>query len=72
MNYIVIEIQTNGGTTSHIVTAHSTRESAESKFHQVLAAAAVSSVEDHAAVLIAQNGTVVRTEHYTHAPAVEE
>lgn len=72
MNYIVIELQTTAGSTTHIVTAHSTRESAEAQFHTVLAAAAVSSVEDHAAVMIAQNGAVVRTEHYTHAPAVEE
>ena len=72
MNYIVIELQTNGNTTSNIVTAHTSRDAAEQKFHTVLAAAAVSSVEDHAAVMIAQNGTVVRTEHYTHAPAAEE
>lgn len=69
MNYIVIELQTTGGTTAHIVTAHATRAEAEQKFHQILAAAAVSAVEDHAAVMLAQNGAVVRTEHYTHEAA---
>ena len=29
MNYIVIELQTTGGTTAHIITAHATRAEAE-------------------------------------------
>lgn len=66
MNYIVIELQTTNGSTANIVTSHATRESAEAKFHQILASAATSSVETHAAVLLAEDGRSVRAEHYIH------
>ena len=66
MTYIVIELQTNGGTTANIVTTYNTREEAESKFHTILAAAAVSNVEIHAAVILAPDGFQIAHEAYTH------
>ena len=71
MTYIVIELQTTNGSTSHIITTHTDRNSAESKFHTILAAAAVSQVEEHAALILTHDGRMVRNEVYRH-PAQEE
>ena len=65
--YIVVEIQTYAdGNVGHIVTTHSSLNEAESKFHQVLAAAAISSVTKHAAILMREEGFPLRHECYTH------
>ena len=69
--YIVIELQTNGGQTANIVTAHADLNSAESQYHSILASAAVSSVEIHAAVLISDEGFPLKNECYKHTPSVE-
>ena len=51
--YVVVELQTmNDGTVANLVTQHETREEAESKFHSVLAAAAVSGLPVHGSVLM--------------------
>ena len=70
MTYIVIELQTNNGTTANIVTTHATREEAESKYHTVLAAAAVSNVEIHAATILTPDGFQLMSQSYNH-PAAE-
>ena len=69
--YIVLEIQKNGDAMAHLVSQHDTLQEAESKFHQVLAAAAVSSVDKHSAVLIEENGALLRTECYEHREATD-
>ena len=67
MKYITIEIQTNAdGTVGTIVTPHDTRNAAESTFHTILAAAAVSELPCHAAVLITSEGYPVAYESYKH------
>lgn len=66
MNYIVIELQTTGGTTSLPTNTYSDRNQAESKFHEILKYAAVSQVEDHAAVMLTEDGRLVRQESYKH------
>lgn len=72
--YIVIELQKVNGQVANIVTAHDTLNDAESKYHAVLSAGAVSSVEIHSAVLISEEGFPMRHECYKHdaVPAVEE
>lgn len=51
MSYIVLEMQTNNGTTAIVPPfVYTNQKEAESKFHAVLAAAAVSNVEEHTAV----------------------
>ena len=65
--YFVIELQTNGGSTAHLVTSHATREAAESKYHTVLAAAAVSSVEKHAAIIVSEEGFPIMHQCYIHS-----
>ena len=69
--YIVIEIQT-ATTTATIVTQHDTLQAAESKFHQILAAAAISSVPVHSAVLMTDKGAWLRSECYEHPAEAEE
>lgn len=67
IKYLVIEIQTNAdGTVGNIVTAHDTRNAAESAFHSVLAAAAVSNLPMHAAVLLASDGSLIDSRCYEH------
>ena len=69
--YIVIEIQ-NSGTVATIVNQYADKNAAESKFHQILASAAVSSVPVHSAVLMTDRGVWLRSESYEHpAPAQE-
>lgn len=67
MTYVVVELQTNDeGQVANLVTQHATREEAESKYHAVLSAAAVSSVAYHAAVLMTNTGHVHETKCYHH------
>lgn len=71
MNYIVMELQTDA-VTATLVNQYGDRAAAESKFHTVLAAAAVSAVPVHAAVLMTEEGFVLRNECYKHTPAPVE
>lgn len=65
--YIVIEIQTNAdGTVGTIVTQWNDRNQAESKFHNILAYAAGSALPVHSAVLLTNDGLLLRNESYTH------
>lgn len=65
MAYIVIELQT-WDQTAYLVTQHDTKNDAESKYHQVLAAAAVSAVPVHSAVMLTDEGIWLRSECYKH------
>ena len=64
--FVVIELQENGDTLQNLVTAHTTLREAESKYHTVLAAAAVSTVPVHSAVLLSGSGNVIKNESYRH------
>ena len=66
MNYLVIEIQTTGNVTAHIATSFDNQPQAESKFHQILAAAAVSQLDVHAAVILNEFGAIVAQGYYEH------
>lgn len=67
MKYILIELQTSAdGTVGNIVTAYDSRDAAESAWHSALAAAAVSTLPVHAAVLINNGGEVVESRCYRH------
>ena len=71
--FIVIELQTTGAQTANIVTAYETQQAAEAKYHSILAAAAVSGVEIHAAAILSEEGFPLRNECYKHeaTPAEE-
>jgi len=64
MTYTVIELQ-NGVVGANVWT-YDNINAAENKFHSILAAAAISSVETHAAVLLNDTGFCVKHECYTH------
>ena len=64
--YIVIELQTSNGQTANIVTTKETKEEAMSSYHMILAAAAVSQVEYHTAVVMDEEGRYLARECYKH------
>ena len=65
--FIVIELQKSAnGQVANIVTAHETQAEAESKYHAVLSAAAVSNVPSHAAALLSEEGFSVANQCYRH------
>lgn len=63
--YIVIEIQTSNTVTT-LVNSYEDRNQAESKYHQILTAAALSSVPKHSAVLMNDVGQTIKNETYIH------
>ena len=68
MTYIVMEMQTSNGTTTIAPpVSFADRNQAESRFHSILASAAVSAVEEHAVVMLTGDGRLVRpSEVYRH------
>lgn len=66
-SYIIMEIQKDtNGNVSYIVNKNTTRNGAESVYHQILAAAAISNVYQHSAVLLTDTGVEVMHQSYTH------
>ena len=65
--FIILETQTNAnGTVSTIITQFSDKDQAESKYHQILASAAVSSLPKHTAFMLTDEGYVLKSECYRH------
>lgn len=62
MNYTVIELQ-NGVV---LYNTYTDRLQAEARYHTVLSFAAVSSVAVHTAMLVKDNGEVLKCESYSH------
>ena len=65
--FIVIEIQYNGTTAATIATSYQTKNEANAKYHTVLAAAAVSSLPVHSAIIIDETGHLIKSEFYRHS-----
>lgn len=63
--FIVMEIQ-KGASVSTIVNTYETRNEAEQKYHTVLAYAAVSSVPQHSAVMLDDDGSYIKSEVFVH------
>lgn len=67
MKYLVIEIQVNtDGTVGNLVYSYDARADAESKYHAVLSAAAVSTLPKHTAVIMDEDGAVLGSQCYRH------
>ena len=65
--FIVIELQTiNDSQVANIVNVYTEQKVAEQKYHTILAAAAVSSLPCHAAVMLDEKGRMIKSEYYTH------
>ena len=68
--YIILETQTyNDGTVGTLINSFSERNAAESKYHQVLAAAAISQLPRHCAFMLTDEGYTIKSEFYTHEQA---
>jgi hypothetical protein len=64
---IIIEIQhSNDGTNATLVNSYKDQATAEQKYHTVLAAAAVSNVDVHSAVIMDDTGNRIKGESYYH------
>lgn len=73
MNYIVIEMQTNAGTTAQLTTVHADYAHAEQQYHTILAAAAVSEIPLHSAAMLTERGNLVKYECYDRtAPETDD
>ena len=67
MLYVVVELQTyENGTVGTLVNNYDNREMAESKYHQILTSAAVSSIPCHSAVMMTNEGIILKSERYLH------
>lgn len=65
--YIVVECQTNpDGTVGVLTTSYDTRNAAESAYHTVLAAAAISALPAHSAIISTTEGSVLESRCYFH------
>lgn len=66
--YIVIELQTiNNESVANIVTTYTDKNVAESKYHDILRAAAVSALPCHSAVIVDEQGRTIKgPESYEH------
>lgn len=64
--FLVTEIQTVNGQTATINTAFDTLNEADHKYHTILAAAAISTVDVHAAVMYTNTGSYIKSEYYRH------
>lgn len=74
--FSIIELQTINDETVHIYQTAPTREEAMSKYHTVLASAAISDVDYHACVVLNEDGVSIARESYQHIeedlPSTEE
>lgn len=68
---IVQEIQTTNGTTALLPPrTYADRRQADSAYHAILSAAAISSVNYHTVMMYDELGNVIRKEYYEHPTVV--
>lgn len=71
--FVVVELQTyQDGTLGNLVYSFTDRSEAEQKYHLILAAAAVSSLPVHAAVMLSNDGHSLMYQNYRHNEPIEE
>lgn len=64
--YIVLEMQATGNEVGIITTSYENYNQASSKFHQIMAAAALSKVPTHSAVIIDEHCEIHESGMYEH------
>lgn len=65
--YIILEVQTNADSTvGTLITSYENQNEAESKYHTVLASAAISTLPKHTAFMLTDDGYVIKSECYKH------
>lgn len=72
MKYIVLEIQTNANDeVAPLLTSYNERSAAENKYYTILAAAALSELPVHSAMILTNLGTIVKSETFNRIPEPE-
>ena len=72
MKFIVVEIQTaQDGTVATLINSYDSRREAESRYHTILAAAAISTLPIHAAMLMTEHGKPIKYEAYDNEEAAQ-
>lgn len=70
MKYLILELQTNtDGTVGTLITQKDDLNQAQSTFYSILAAAALSQLPHHAAVLMTNEGIVLMFQDFCHEEA---
>ena len=64
--FAVLEIQKDGDTATPITTLFTDKGEAYNKYHTVLAAASVSDVPEHSAILVSEEGSYLFHEKFIH------
>ena len=64
--YTILELQTSNGQTDANVEYRQSKDEALSEYYKILAQAAVSTVQYHAAVVMDERGQYLARECYTH------
>lgn len=65
--YIVVELQANNeGKVANLVTSYNTLAEAQNKYFTILAAAAVSKVTTHSAVILDHCGNLIANDSFAH------
>lgn len=64
--YIVVELQKTGNQVGNFVYAFENKNEADSKFHAVMSAAAVSAIPVHSAILIDEQCNIYNSGVYEH------
>ena len=73
MKFVVIEIQKNlQGVISTLPYAFDEKKDAEAKYHQILSAAALTTLPCHAAVMLREDGIYLKSEAYSANVEPEE
>lgn len=71
--FVVIELQVNGdGSVGTIVNKYEKEADAESKYHTILAAAAVSKVPKHSAIILNDEAMIHSSHCYVHEDTTNE
>ena len=66
MNYIIIEQQTDKGTTAVLTQTKDNINEAEQAYHTALSYASVSTIDKHSATMLNENGQVLKYECFDH------
>lgn len=64
--YVVVEVQKTGGSVATLVNSYEDRNQAESKWHEILKYAAISSLEKHGAIIFTDDCVPVMYKSYEH------
>ncbi len=69
--FVVIELQKTGDQISNIVQSYTNQNEAESRFHAIMSAAAISSVPVHSCIVMDEECRIYQSGTYKHPQTTE-